>query len=146
MNIHNAIGKSLDEGRREQAHIAGQADKVDSGLPQCRNHLGIVLLANAPFGGNQQRVQPTPPRRLQSRCFRAVRDHYGDFRLQPARLDGIGNGFEIRASPGKKEAKFFERRHIYLYHLECGIRNRQSPQDADSCLNATLLDHEVKLR
>ena len=50
MDVENAIGKGGDEAGREQAHVAGQADEVDTVVAQAGNHVGIVLGALAAFG------------------------------------------------------------------------------------------------
>ena len=111
MNIHDAIRESAYEFRRKQAHVSGQADQIDLRLPERRHNFGIMLFADTAFGRNQLRVQSAPLCRLQPGSIRAVGDHYSDFRVKPAGLDGIRNGLKIGAASGKQDAKFFERGH-----------------------------------
>ena len=50
MDVENAIGEGGDELRREQPHVAGQADQIDMVLAQAGEHIGVVLGAGAALG------------------------------------------------------------------------------------------------
>src|SRR5205085_3643356 len=49
MNVQDALRKLLNEPRREQAHISGEANQVNVILLEHSNHFGIVLLTGLAF-------------------------------------------------------------------------------------------------
>ncbi len=51
MDVQNAVGEGRDEGRRDDAHVARQADEIDLVPVQERDHLGVVFGAFAAGGG-----------------------------------------------------------------------------------------------
>ena len=53
MDIQDAIGKSRDELRRKQAHVAGQAHQVHPMRAQAGSHISIVFDAGTPLGDKQ---------------------------------------------------------------------------------------------
>ena len=87
MNVDNAIGKSPDEVRREEAHIAGQADQINLRLLQRRYNLSIVLFADSPFGRNQLSLQAAPLGRVKATSISAVRNDNRDFCVKLSALD-----------------------------------------------------------
>ena len=54
VDVQDAVGEGLDELRREQAHVSGEADEVDVVLAQAGDDFRIVLgaLAAAGFDGD----------------------------------------------------------------------------------------------
>ena len=57
------FGKRRNKTRREQAHVAGQNDKIDPMLTQAGDHIGIVIGAGAAFGDKRLRVADPVARR-----------------------------------------------------------------------------------
>jgi hypothetical protein len=57
MNVEDAIRECSDEASREQTHVAGEADEVDSVFAKAGDEVGIVLSARTAFrnvdGGGQ---------------------------------------------------------------------------------------------
>ena len=106
MDIQNAIGKCGDKLRREQAHIAGQADQVYVVLSQARDYVGIVLGALAALGNKERRGQAEFFGGLQSARFGDIRDDDGDLdALEPPGANRLGDGEKVRAAAGEQDAE-----------------------------------------
>ena len=50
MDVEDAVGEGCDKARREQAHVAGEADEVDVVFAQAGDEVGVVVGAGAAFG------------------------------------------------------------------------------------------------
>src|SRR5262245_40937069 len=87
MDIQNPARKRSYEFRREQTHIAGQADQIDSSVLQCRSHLPVMLLAQAALGGYELSIQPAPLRILQPRRVGPVGNDNCNLGMQPPGKD-----------------------------------------------------------
>jgi hypothetical protein len=106
MNVEDAIGKSGDEFRRQEAHVAGQADQVDVVVAQASQHIGIVVGPRPAFGDKHRVRQTQFPGGTNSRSLGHIGDHHADFDArQPAFADGSRNGQEVRTAAGQKDAE-----------------------------------------
>ena len=52
MDVEDAVGEGRDEGRRDDAHVAGEADEVDVVVMELGDHFGVVIGALAACGGD----------------------------------------------------------------------------------------------
>src|SRR5579872_431656 len=111
MDVQNAMGKSTHKFGREQAHVAGQTNQVHLCLVKGSDYFRIVLLAAAALGGNQAGIEAAAPRRFEAGGIGAVGNHNGDLRLKTVCLNGVSNGFKVRAAAGKQDAQFFQLSH-----------------------------------
>src|SRR6266481_1613447 len=101
MYVENSCRKLLHEPGREQAHVAGEADKIDFAVQQCSCNFAIVLLAWPAFRRNDKRVKSSFAGGVKTRSIGAVRNHDGDAGVgYPARRNIVGDGYKIGAASG----------------------------------------------
>src|SRR3954471_24605155 len=114
MDIQDLVGKGADKLRREQPHVAGQADEVNVLLAQCLDHLGVVLLARLALGGDHARIETALLRCGDGRSVFLI--GYDDRDLgvgNAAGVNRIRNGKEVRSAPGEKNAEL-----VFFIHHE----------------------------
>ena len=105
MDVENAVGEGGDERWRKQAHVAGQANQIDAVLLQAGEDVGIVFGAGAAFGDVERVGRPRSWLRP-GRALGHVRDDDGDFDAgQTAGANGFGDGEEVGAAAGEKDAE-----------------------------------------
>src|SRR5215831_17644675 len=102
MDIQDPLRKLLYKPRREQSHVACQANQLHAILFKCGHDLTIVLLSQLAPGGYDERIQPTLARRLDPRRVRLVRDDNCDPRIRNSPgFNAVCNREEIGSAPGK---------------------------------------------
>lgn len=52
MHVDDAVGEGFDEGRRDDAHVTGEADEVDVGVTQTLDELFVALDGGAAGDGD----------------------------------------------------------------------------------------------
>jgi hypothetical protein len=105
MDVEDAVGKRVNEFRREQPHVAGENDEVDGMGLKGGGDVGIVLGPGAAFrdvnGGGQAKVA----RGGDSRCFGNVRNHDRNLDVgQPAFANVARDGEEVGAAAGEEDS------------------------------------------
>src|SRR5438552_9169046 len=105
MNVEDPLGKATHKLWREQSHVSGQADQVNLGRSQGRNHFFLMLLALFPLRWDYLSIQSAPSRRPYPRRLRNVGNDDGNLHRQFPILDVVSNGFEIRAASGEQDAE-----------------------------------------
>ena len=108
VDVEDAVGEGAHELGRDEAHVAGQADEIDLVLVEAREHFGIVVGALAAGRGDRDGGEAKLARRGEAGRIVAVGEHDGNLRAEQALLlDGLGDGKEIGATAGEKDAKTF---------------------------------------
>ncbi len=108
VDVEDAVGEGLDEGRGDDAHVAGEADEVDPGAAQALDELFVTLDGHAASDGNVRGGQAEGARGGEAGGVGFVREHDGDFGLgQAAIRDGLVDGEEVGAATGEQDAKTF---------------------------------------
>ena len=104
MDVEDPAAEGGHEIRREQAHVAGEADPLGARLPQGGDHLLLVgPPARLPFVGDRHRREAQLARPRQPRRLRDVARHQDDPRRHLAALDGGVQGQEVAAAPGEED-------------------------------------------
>jgi len=107
MDVENAIGKGGDELRREQAHVAGEADEIDLAGAKGSDHVVVVLGAGAALGDEHFARQAQLSCGSDAGGIGDVGDYDGDFDVgQAAFGDRVGDGEEVGAAAGEEDAEF----------------------------------------
>ena len=105
VDVEDAGGERRDEEGREKAHVAGETDELDVGLVKSGGNLAIEgfafeALRRHDFGGNAALVGF-----FDAGGAFAIADDQGDARVGNASgVDAVGEGFEIGAAAGEKDA------------------------------------------
>src|SRR5215472_11277099 len=100
MNIQDAIRKSSYEIRREQTHVACEADQIHFVLVEHSGDLAIINFAFEAFGRNDACSNATYLGAIDSWRSLAIADNDGDSRVRNApRRHGFRQSFEVRAAP-----------------------------------------------
>lgn len=106
MDVQDAIGKGGDELWREQTHVAGEDDQVDTVLMQTGGHVRVVVGAGTAFGYEQFMGQAQFLSRSQTGGVSDIGDDDGDLDAgEFAGADGFGDGEEVGAATGEKNAE-----------------------------------------
>jgi hypothetical protein len=99
MDIEDAIGESLDEVGREEAHVAGQTDQIDFVFVEGGYDLAVEGFAFEALGRENLRGQAAGFGAFNAGGAFAIAEDDSDFGLgNAARGDTIGEGFEVRAA------------------------------------------------
>ena len=110
MDVENPLRKLLHEPRREQAHVSREADQIHIVLLERGDDFAVVFLSRLALRWNHQRIQAALPCRGDARCVRFVGDDNGNARVRDAaRVDAVGDGDEVRAASGEKNAEGMHR-------------------------------------
>lgn len=105
MDVEDAVGKGCDEGRREQAHVSSEADKVDVVLAEAGDEVGVVVGARAAFGDEDGGGEVEVFGRGDAGGVVDVGDRYRDFDpLELSGLDGIRDGEEVGTAAGEENS------------------------------------------
>src|SRR5580704_3520811 len=108
MDIEDPLGKLLNEPAREEAHVSSQTDQIYLVPLESRDKFAIVVFSRLSLGWNYEGVQPALARRGNSSRVGFVGDDDGDASVRNAvRIDAVGDGDEIGATSGEKNAKRF---------------------------------------
>jgi len=101
VNIEDAVGKCRHKFRREQPHVAGQADQVCAVCSQAGNYIGVVLGAGAAFGDKNCVREPHLLSGNDPGSLGNVGDYHPNLHTgEAAGTDRLGNGEEVRAAAG----------------------------------------------
>ncbi len=107
VDVEDAVGEGLDEGGRDDAHVAGEADEVDLVVVEAGDHLGVVVGALAAGGGDGDGGQAEVSGGGEAGGVFDVGEDYGYFGVVEAViLDRAVDGEEVRASAGEEDAEF----------------------------------------
>ena len=82
VNVQDLPMKFADEMAAQDPHVARKANQVHTALPQLVNQLAIVRFPVQPLGCQSNGVQPALLGGRESRGFRTIGDHHGDFGVQ----------------------------------------------------------------
>src|ERR1700690_174487 len=116
MNVENLRRKLPHEPGRQQAHVAGKADKIDLIVEQRGYHFTIVLFARLAFRRNDERVEPALAGSFKTGSIAPVRDHNRNPGIgYPARRDAVGDRHKIRAPSGEQNAEILHLDNI-IHH------------------------------
>jgi hypothetical protein len=85
----------LDEAGRKQAHVASEANKIDSMFVERRYEMLVKDFARDAFGGHGERSEPMLAGVVQTRCTRDVGNDADDFRVEAAFEDRLMDGLEV---------------------------------------------------
>jgi hypothetical protein len=89
----------------EDAHIAGETNKIDLVGAQFSDQLAVVNLAVEPFGRQQHRPHSSIARGGESRCVGAIGNDDRNLGSKAFFRHGIGNRQEIRAAARQQNAQ-----------------------------------------
>jgi len=110
VDVEDAVGKGLDEGGRDDAHVAGEADEVDVVVIEAGDHFGVVVGTFAAGGGDDDGGEAEVSGGGEAGGVFDVGEDYGDFGVQEAMgIDGAVDGEEVRASAGEEDAESVHR-------------------------------------
>src|SRR6266542_5839087 len=101
VDVEDPAAKARDEFRREDAHVARQANEVRLCLIENAQQLGLVLApAREPPPVHREGTEAPPAGPLESRRLRHVGNDRHDLRVRDLALyDGLRNRLEILPSP-----------------------------------------------
>ncbi len=105
MDVEDAIGEGGDELGRKQAHVAGEDDEVDLGFEEGGDHVEVVLGAGSALRSENFRCEPQLGGAFDSRSIRDVGKDEGDLGVDLSGSDGVGDGEEVGAASGEKDAE-----------------------------------------
>ena len=107
MDIQNAVRKMLHKPRRQQPHIAREADQFDAVIFQRGHNFAVVLLARLALRRNDQRIQPALSRSRDPGCIGLVRNNHGDPRVwDAARINAVAIATKFDPRPEKYPQRF----------------------------------------
>ena len=99
MNIEDAVGESFYEVGREEAHVAGQADKIDFVFVENGHNLAIEGFALQTFRWEDASGQAAGFGAVDTGSSFAIADDHGDSCVgDTAGRDAISESFEVRAA------------------------------------------------
>lgn len=105
MDVKDAVGEGLHEGGRDDAQVAGEADDIDAMLVEAGDHLGVVVRAFAPGGGDGEGGEIEIAGGCETWSVFDVGEDYGDLGAGEAVVaDGCRDGQEVGASAREKDA------------------------------------------
>src|SRR5215210_1333298 len=105
MNIKYASAKSLYELYREQSHITGQADQINSARAKGSDCFLVMQSARAPAALNEERLKALLCGAQETLCVSLVADDDRDLSFgKPPFADGTGERQHIRAAPGDQDS------------------------------------------
>ena len=82
MDIQDAVQKFCDKKGRQQAHVSGETDQIDSVFVQYRSDLAVVAFALEAFRRNHARLDSACFRALNTGRTLAIADDDGDLRVR----------------------------------------------------------------
>ena len=110
VDVEDAIGEGLHEGRRDDAHVAGETDEIDLVRVEGGDHLAVVVGAVAAGGGDAHGGEVQLAGRGEAGGIFPVRENDGDLCADEVPLaDGFGDGEEVGASAGEEDAQALHR-------------------------------------
>ena len=108
MDVDDAVWELLHKPVGEQTHVSGQDDEVDVGGFEGGDDFLIVLLTRLTLTGDEKSVKSTLAGGFEAGGIGAIGDDYGDLCAGKfAGGDVIGDGNEVRTTPGKQDDEVF---------------------------------------
>src|ERR1700686_172972 len=108
MNIQDALRKTLNEVRRQQAHITGQAHQINLVFAQNGNNLAVVRFTLKPSRRDDLSCDPSRVGAFNSLRAFAIGDNNSDVRIwNSARGNAVRKSFKIRAASAQQYAYAF---------------------------------------
>ena len=101
MDVEDAVGEGLDEGGRDDAHVAGEADQIDVVVVELSDHLGVVVGTPATCGGDGKGGQAEVLSGGEAGGGFDVGEDDGDLSVEAAFGDGAVDCEEVGASAGE---------------------------------------------
>ena len=106
VDVEDALGEGGDEGRREQAHVSGQADEIDLMLAEAGDDVGVMLGAGAATGDEAGGGKAEAACGVEAGRVLNVGEDDGDGGCGDASVgDGLGDGEEVGAAAGEQDAE-----------------------------------------
>ena len=106
VDVEDAVGEGADEVRREQAHVAGEADELDVMLAESGDDVGIVLGALAAAGVEGEGGEAALAGGGEAGSVGHVRDDDSNAGVgDGARADRVGDGEEVGAAAGEEDTE-----------------------------------------
>jgi hypothetical protein len=106
VDVEDAVGKGGDELRREEAHVAGQADEVDAVGAEAGEDIAIVVGAGAAFGDEESGGQAEIAGGGEAGSVGDIGDDEGDLNAgEAAFADVAPDGEEVGAAAGEEDAE-----------------------------------------
>ena len=104
MDVEDAVGEGRDEGRRNDAHVTGEADEIDVVVVELGDHLGVVIGALAASGWDGQSGQAEVAGGVEAGGVFDVREDDGDFGVEAVFGDGAVDGEKVGTASGEEDA------------------------------------------
>ena len=105
MDVEDSVGEGCDEGRRDDAHVSGEADEVDVVVMELGDHLGVVVGALAASGGDGQGGETEVSGGGEAGGGFDVGEDDGDLGVETVFGDGAVDGEKVGASAGEENAE-----------------------------------------
>src|SRR5215813_6665111 len=107
MNVQNAVGKLLHKPGGQQTHVSGEHDELSLVFLEGSDDQLIVLFTCLSLRRYDERFQASAACRLDAWRVCFVGDYDSDVGVEFAGGDIVGDGFKVRAAPGKEDAEVF---------------------------------------
>ena len=101
VNVEDTVGEGRDEGWRDDAHVAGEADEIDVVVVKLGDHLGVVVGSSAACGGNGEGGDTEVVSGGQAGGGFDVGEDNGNLGAEAAFGDGTVDSEEVGASAGE---------------------------------------------
>ena len=129
VNVEDALRKCSDEGGREQAQVAGEADEIDGVLLQSGDTCEVALHRRAAGDGNGKGGQAECAGGVEAWSVGFVREHDGYFGIRDlAGSEGLVDGEEVRAAAGEQDAETLQRESSWVRAGQNRVESRTYPK------------------
>jgi hypothetical protein len=129
MNIQDAMRELLYEPRREQAHVAREADEINFVFDEGGYDFAVVIFARLTLRWDDSRSKTSLSSGLNARSVSAIRNHDGNLGAgYPAGRNAVGNRHEVGAASREEYAEGFHQDNI-IHHGSTDTRTK-SKEDA----------------
>jgi hypothetical protein len=106
VDVHDPIGKRLEQRRADQPHEAGETDERDVSRAQLARERAIVVVARGKVARqHDERLDTGGLRACESGRLSAIRDDHGDLGVESSIGDGVADRLQIRAAPGNQHGE-----------------------------------------
>src|SRR5258705_7379495 len=100
MDVEDAVGKGVEEGRAEEAHESREADERHAPRLELGHEDGFKGVARRIVAVvDRQGLDPGGASTLEAARVRAVRDHDGDLGTEPPVPNGVDERLEVPPAP-----------------------------------------------
>ena len=104
MDVEDAVGEGRDEGWRDDAHVAGEADEIDVVVVELGDHLGVVIGALAASGWDGESGQAEVAGGVEAGGVFDVREDDGYLGVEAVFGDGAMDGEKVGTASGEEDA------------------------------------------